>query len=122
VKITLPDRPGTALSGKVVQIDPAGTISNRLVRYAALIAFDQVPDGLLFGQSANVAVITASADNVLYVPSTAVANRTGTNGTVTVRVNGTNVRRTVEIGLRGDVDTEIRNGLAEGDEVLTTGG
>jgi multidrug efflux pump subunit AcrA (membrane-fusion protein) len=122
VKITLPDRPGETLSGKVLQIDPAGTVSNRLVRYAALVTFDQVPEGLLFGQSADVAVVTASATDVLYVPSTAVTNRKDDAGTVTVRAGGKDVHRTVETGLRGDVYTEVRAGLTEGEEVLATGG
>ena len=115
--ITLPDRDDAALAGKVTQIDPAGTVSNRLVRYAAVITFDKAPDALLYGQSANVVVTTESADGVLYVPTTAVID-----GTVTVRVNGRTEKRTVEVGLRGDVSTEIRSGLNEGDEVLVSGG
>lgn len=125
--ITLPDRDDAALTGKVTQIDPAGTVSNRLVRYAAVITFDQAPDALLYGQSANVVVTTESADGVLYVPSTAVASlgdKSGAvvDGTVTVRVNGRTEKRTVDVGLRGDVSTEIRSGLDEGDEVLVSGG
>ncbi|MGI5246435.1 efflux RND transporter periplasmic adaptor subunit [Dactylosporangium sp. CA-139066] len=115
-KISLPDNATEKYDGKVMQIDPAGTVSNRLVRYAALISFDKVPDTLLYGQSATVAVVTASVDNVLSVPSTAVHD-----GTVTVRVNGKDEQRTVEIGLRGDVSTEIKSGLAQGDEILTAG-
>ncbi|GAA0961763.1 macrolide transporter [Virgisporangium aurantiacum] len=115
--ITLPDRDDAELAGKVTQIDPAGTVSNRLVRYAAVITFDQAPDALLYGQSANVVVTTESADGVLYVPSIAVVD-----GTVTVKVNGRTEKRTVEVGLRGDVSTEIRSGLNEGDEVLVSGG
>jgi len=115
-KITLPDSATAKYDGKVLQIDPAGTVSNRLVRYAALISFDKVPDTLLYGQSATVAVVTASADNVLSVPTTAVKN-----GTVVVRINGKDEARTVEVGLRGDVDTEIKSGLAEGDLILAAG-
>ncbi|MEV6929598.1 HlyD family efflux transporter periplasmic adaptor subunit [Dactylosporangium sp. NPDC051485] len=115
-KITMPDSASPKYDGKVMQIDPAGTVSNRLVRYAALISFDKVPDTLLYGQSATVAVVTASVDNVLSVPSTAVHD-----GTVTVRVNGKDERRAVEIGLRGDVNTEIKSGLAEGDEIVAAG-
>ncbi|MDG6101127.1 HlyD family efflux transporter periplasmic adaptor subunit [Dactylosporangium aurantiacum] len=115
-RITLPDNPGAKYDGKVIQIDPAGTVSNRLVRYAALIAFDKVPDTLLYGQSATVAVVTASADGVLSVPSTAVHD-----GKVVVRVNGRDEERAVETRLRGDVNTEITSGLAEGDEILTAG-
>lgn len=115
-KITLPGNATAKYDGKVLQIDPAGTTSNRLVRYAALISFDKVPDALLYGQSATVAVVTAAADNVLSVPTTAVRD-----GQVVVRVNGKDEKRAVETGLRGDVDTEIKSGLAEGDEILTAG-
>ncbi|MFG2038871.1 efflux RND transporter periplasmic adaptor subunit [Dactylosporangium sp. NPDC048998] len=114
--ITLPNDVSSKYDGKVMQIDPAGTVSNRLVRYAALISFDKVPDTLLYGQSATVAVVTASVDDVLSVPSTAVHN-----GYVTVRVNGKDEERAVETGLRGDVNTEIKSGLAQGDEILTAG-
>ncbi|MEV0565791.1 HlyD family efflux transporter periplasmic adaptor subunit [Dactylosporangium sp. NPDC050588] len=115
-RITLPDNASAKYDGKVIQIDPAGTVSNRLVRYAALIAFDTVPDTLLYGQSATVAVVTASVDGVLSVPSTAVRG-----GVVVVRVNGRDEERKVATGLRGDVNTEITSGLAEGDEILTAG-
>jgi multidrug efflux pump subunit AcrA (membrane-fusion protein) len=53
----------------------------------------------------------------LTVPSTAVVD-----GTVTVRVGGRTEKRAVEVGLRGDVSTEIRTGLDEGDEVMVSGG
>jgi multidrug efflux pump subunit AcrA (membrane-fusion protein) len=119
-KITLPDQAGTTYTGSVIQIDPAGTISNRLVRYGALIAFDTVPANLLYGQSANVAVTTQSATDVLHVPSTAISDRKDDTGTVFVQVNGHVEKRTVQLGLRGDVDTEVKSGLAEGDEVLTS--
>jgi multidrug efflux pump subunit AcrA (membrane-fusion protein) len=115
--ITLPDRDEAGLTGQVSQIDPAGTVSNRLVRYTAVIAFDRVPTELLYGQSATVVVTTRTAEDVLYVPTTAVSE-----GAVTVKVDGRTQRRTVEVGLRGDVNTEIRSGLTEGDEVLIGGG
>ncbi|MFB9182459.1 efflux RND transporter periplasmic adaptor subunit [Dactylosporangium sucinum] len=115
-KITLPDDASAKYDGTVIQIDPAGTVSNRLVRYAALISFAKVPDTLLYGQSATVAVVTASVDDVLSVPSTAVHD-----GKVTVRIAGKDEERAVETGLRGDVNTEIKSGLAEGDEIVTAG-
>jgi len=112
--ITLPNKDSQQLTGKVSQIDPAGTASGRLVRFGVLIAFDAVPPDLLLGQSANVAVTTASAADVAYVPSAAVTG----DATVTVRSHGRDQRRTVLVGLRGDRYTEIRSGLAEGDEVV----
>jgi len=102
----------------VSQIDPAGTVTNRLVRYGVVIAFDQVPADLLLGQSATVVVTTASADNVLYVASAAVVMAADGSGSVTVRAEGRDVTRTVTLGLRGDQYTEISDGLAEGDVVV----
>jgi multidrug efflux pump subunit AcrA (membrane-fusion protein) len=120
-KITMPNLANQEFTGTVLQIDPAGTIATRLVRYAALISFDKLPETLLFGQTANVAVITSSATNVLYVPATAVTKRNGSTATVIVHNQSRNERRTVQIGLRGDVYTEIQSGLTEGDEVLSVG-
>ena len=119
--ITLPDRSGTALTGKVSQVSPAGTTSGRLVRYPVMIAFDQVPADLLYGQSANVAITTRSVSNVLYVSSSAVNPGSDGTATVTVRAGGQDQRRVVETGLRGDQYTEIRSGLSEGESVVTGG-
>jgi multidrug efflux pump subunit AcrA (membrane-fusion protein) len=114
--VTLPGR--VPVAGKVSQIDPAGTITNRLVRYGVVIAFDQVPADLLLGQSATVVVTTASADNVLYVASAAVVVAADGTGSVTVRAEGRDVTRTVRLGLRGDQYTEVGDGLAEGEVVV----
>jgi HlyD family secretion protein len=104
--------------GKVAEISPAGTVSGRLVRYGVLIAFDAVPADLLFGQGASVAVTTARATSVLSVPSSAVHAMQGGTGTVTVRTGGRDEQRAVSIGLRGDRYTEIKSGLAEGEQVV----
>jgi multidrug efflux pump subunit AcrA (membrane-fusion protein) len=115
--IGLPDR-AAEVSGKVSQIDPAGTTSSRLVRYGVVIAFESVPADLLLGQSATVTVTTASVDNVLYLASAAVRGVSDGKGTVTVRAGGQDTQRTVSVGLRGDQYTEISSGLSEGDEVV----
>jgi HlyD family secretion protein len=111
--ITLANR-SQPYPGRVAQISPAGTVSGRLVRYGVLVAFDQVPPDLLFGQGASVAVTTAQVEDVLYVPSSAVRDIHGASATVTTPGG----LRTVTIGLRGDRYTEIRSGLAEGEQVV----
>lgn len=115
--ITLPNR-SEPVSGKVALISPVGTTSGRLVRYGVQIAFDAVPDDLLFGQSADVAVTTAQATGVLYVPSSAVTGIRNGTGTVTVRASGRDQERQVQLGLRGDRYTEIKSGLSAGEQVV----
>ncbi len=115
--ITVPNHP-QPYTGKVAQISPAGTTSGRLVRYGVLVAFDSVPADLLLGQSASVAVTTAQATDVLYVPSSAVTDVNGSGAMVTIRSGGRDRPRTVTIGLRGDRYTEIRSGLSQGDVVV----
>jgi RND family efflux transporter MFP subunit len=116
--ITLPDRGTQTYTGKVSQVSPVGTTTNQLVRYTVLVAFDQPPADLLYGQSATVAVTTDAATDVLYVPSTAIGHLGGASGTVTVRSGGREEQQTVQIGLRGDRYTEIRSGLAQGQVVV----
>jgi multidrug efflux pump subunit AcrA (membrane-fusion protein) len=119
--ITLPNQ-AEPVTAHVSQIDPAGTVSDRLVRYGALVAFDDVSVNVLLGQSATVAVSVASASDVLYVPTAAVANVSGENGKVTIRSAGREQVKSVRIGLRGEQYTEIADGLNEGDEVVLGGG
>jgi multidrug efflux pump subunit AcrA (membrane-fusion protein) len=116
--ITLPNQDGKQVPGKVSQIEPAGTASGRLVRYGVLVAFDAVPPDLLLGQSANVAVVTASATDVVFVPSTAVTGVADGTGNVTIHAAGRDERRTVQVGLRGDQYTEIRSGMQAGEELV----
>ncbi|GAB1640239.1 efflux RND transporter periplasmic adaptor subunit [Krasilnikovia sp. MM14-A1259] len=112
--ITLADRPGTTFKATVVQVDPTGTSDGTMVRYRVLLAFDTAPGNLLVGQSAGVTVTTGAERDVLRVPSTAVHDVAGSNGTV---LRG-GVRTTVGIGLRGDRFTQITSGLSAGEVVV----
>jgi HlyD family secretion protein len=117
VSIALADR-DTPLAGTVSQVDPAGAVSNQLVRYGVVIAFDQPPTDLLLGESGTVTVTTASATDVLYVSSAAVTGVANGSGTVVVRTANGNQTRTVRVGLRGDQYTEVTSGLSQGDVLV----
>jgi HlyD family secretion protein len=124
-KITLSADPGRTYAGSVTHIDTNATSSTtnnaQLVKYGAMIAFDDLPSRVLIGQSGTVSVTTASAPDTLYVPSSAVRN--GSNGTHTVRIRrgNTTLSRTVAIGVRGDAYIEIKSGLSKGERVVTSG-
>jgi HlyD family secretion protein len=54
--VALPGRKDQTYTAKITQIAETGTVTNNLVTYAVILTFDQVPDGILVGQSANVTV------------------------------------------------------------------
>jgi len=118
------------ISGKVVQIDPVGTVSQGVVSYDVQIAFDTQDNRVKPGMTVNASIITASEPDALIVPTNAV---TTTNGVSYVEVFGTKLaessqgvtsatpptRKEVTTGLSNDTSVEITSGLSEGDQVVT---
>jgi HlyD family secretion protein len=111
---TLTSHPGQTFPVTVTQVAALGTVSNRLVRYTVLLAFDAPPADLLIGQSATAQVVVQRAANVLNLPQSAVKMTGADKGEVRLP-DGT--VHAVGVGLRGDGFAEITNGLAEGDKV-----
>ncbi|GAA2116048.1 efflux RND transporter periplasmic adaptor subunit [Actinomadura alba] len=115
---------GVTAEGKVTAIAPAPTTTDNVVRYGATITLTGTPPAVRLGQTASIEIVVARASNVLYVPSAAVRTAGG-QSMVMVRENGEPVAKRVQIGVTGAQGTEIRSGLAEGEEVvipITTGG
>ncbi|HET7028075.1 MAG TPA: efflux RND transporter periplasmic adaptor subunit [Candidatus Limnocylindrales bacterium] len=113
---------GANVPGTVVAIAPTASSSggsSSVVTYDVTIALTTAPAGVAPGMSADVSITTASASNVVAVPSVALSG--GSNGyTVDViGADGTVERRSVDVGLVTSAWAEIRSGLAEGDRVVT---
>jgi macrolide-specific efflux system membrane fusion protein len=108
---------GATATGKVASIDPTATTTNNVVSYGVVVDLTTLPKGIRIGESTNVVVTTASKQNVLAVPSTAVTG-VGSTGVVTVYNNGVTSRQRVGIGLVGDTLTEITSGLQAGQLVV----
>jgi macrolide-specific efflux system membrane fusion protein len=124
--VTFDAMQGTRATGKVTEIDQTSTTTNNVVQYGVTVTLSDPPSGLRIGATATVQVTTATAQNVLYVPTAAVRTAGGQSA-VTVLVNGKQVIKQVQAGVQGDQGTEIKSGLNEGDQVLiastgTTGG
>jgi RND family efflux transporter MFP subunit len=116
--ITLDSISGKTFTGTVTNVDRIGTVSSGVTNYGVNILFDTSVDQILPNMSATANIITATKNNVLMVPTTAIQT---TNGENTVRVlNGTQVQSvTVTTGLSSDTETEIDSGLTEGQTVVT---
>lgn len=68
----------TELSGTVEKIIPVSSVSNGIVTYDVLLKFTDTKDVQIFyGFSANISIITARAENVLYVPIQSVYTENG---------------------------------------------
>ena len=110
-----------SLQGTVSSIAPSGSSSGNsgVVSFAVEVLLDAPPDSVRPGMSADVSVVTASATNVLAVPSRALS---GTAGSYTVRVmaaDGTVAARDVTVGLVTSSLAEIQSGLQAGEQVVT---
>src|SRR5262245_4999369 len=72
------------------------------------------------GMYARVGIVTESHPNALVVPTNAVVDVNGTRG-VYLSVNNAAAFHPVKIGIEGNERTEILDGVAIGDRVVTTG-
>lgn len=118
-------------TGKVIQIDTIGTVSQGVVSYNVLIALDTEDERVLSGMSANISIITDIRQNVVVVSSSAVKSSgdtsyvevlngvTETGGTQGVTSTTPPRQVTVEVGLSNDTQTEIVSGLNAGEYVVT---
>jgi HlyD family secretion protein len=116
-EITFDAEPSQVFTGTVTEIDLVGTTTSGVVNYAATISIDHPTDTLRPGMNASVSIIVQHRENVLLVPNRAVRS-VGKTKTVTV-VNGEQSSAvSVTLGLSGDTQTEVVDGLHEGDVVV----
>lgn len=119
--ITFPARrDGATAKATVTAIAPTATSSNSVVSYATTITLQDPPANLRLGQTADIAITTATSDpDALYVPAAAI---TTANGTSTIKVldTATQKQRTVTVttGVVGDDGTEITKGAKAGETVV----
>lgn len=71
-QITLDALPNAALQGKVIQIAPAGVLTQGVVNYPVTIQLTDPSRGVKTGMTANLNIIVQQRDNVLMAPNRAV--------------------------------------------------
>ncbi|MDE0478603.1 MAG: HlyD family efflux transporter periplasmic adaptor subunit [Gammaproteobacteria bacterium] len=114
--------PDVRLTGEVIKVavvaDSANSFMNPDLKvYPSQVRIDGTHDWLRPGMSAQVEILVASHEDVIYVPVQAV-NYFGTDQVVYVRRGGSIERRVIEVGDFSDSFIEVVSGLEEGEEVL----
>jgi HlyD family secretion protein len=119
VKIELDAIPGVALEGRVQFISDLPSTMSGVVVYDTRISL-AVPDNLdlKVGMSVGADIVTAEKEKVLLVPDRAIGTNDKGETVVTVRVDGADQTRVVTTGISDGIQTEIVDGLQEGDTVV----
>ena len=111
--------PGVEFEGEVLTISPVAKEEAGVILYEVKIGFNVPEDsGLKVGMSAETDIVIAERNDVLLVPSRAIIEDSEGNQVVKVVVNEQTEERQVVIGISDDFDTEIIDGLNEGEVVV----
>jgi HlyD family secretion protein len=117
VTIRLDAYPGQTLPGTIVSLAPAASPERGSTVYEAVVEFDAEGLALRLGMGANLKIITLEKEGVLLVPNRA-TQPVGRRRLVKV-VDGRSIREVeVVTGLSNESETEIVQGLAEGQKIL----
>ena len=111
--------PDQTFTGKVIQVDPGLDTSTSTRVVSGLVQMNPTTTNLLMGMSASVDVIVGKAQNAVLVPVTALHEYTPGKYSVFVTRNGKLTLELVEVGLKDQVNAEIKSGLQVGDVVST---
>jgi membrane fusion protein, multidrug efflux system len=110
--------PGESFMGRIARVSPVLDPATRTAPLEVEIANDQFR--LKPGMYARVGIITESHPHALVVPTNALVDANGTRG-VYLAVNNVAQFHPVKVGIEGNERTEVLDGVAEGDRVVTTG-
>ncbi|MDT7560309.1 MAG: HlyD family secretion protein [Pseudonocardiales bacterium] len=122
VEVSFDAVPGLTEVGTVSSVAPAGTQIQDVTNYYVSVVLNGVDPRLKGGLTAETKVVVGNADNVLVVPTAAV-QRGGQSGVVQVmQPDGTQRQVQVLLGMIGDTNTEIVEGLNEGQQVVIAQG
>lgn len=119
VNILLNSVQDQTFTGTVVGIDKMGSSTSGVSNYPVTVKFDQDTDKALPNMGIEADIILASKESVLYVPTAAI-NTKGKNKSVTILENGAEKNVEVQTGISDSSNTEIIEGLNEGDIVLVS--
>ncbi len=108
---------GEQFRARVTRIDPQAVTEQNVTTVLVTVRVNDIDERLKPGMTAGCEFFAERAEDVLYLPNRAFQESDGEQ-IVLVRQGEEIVPLTVEVGIVGDITTEIRSGLNEGDEVV----
>ena len=117
VQVTFDALPNQTFEANVVEVALVGQTTSGVVNYPVTIALNQPDPQIRPGMTANVTIVVEQRDNILLVPNRAI-KLSGRQRTVTVLQGGKPTNVNVTLGMSGDSQSEVTNGLSEGDVVI----
>ncbi|MGZ5318405.1 MAG: HlyD family efflux transporter periplasmic adaptor subunit [Actinomycetota bacterium] len=118
VSVTLSSLDRT-VTGKVESIGQTADDSSGVQQYRVLVSVPDLPDKARIGMSATAEIVTASKQDVLLTPATAITEAGDRTTVELLRDDGTTQVVPIEVGLVGSSQVEVLDGLEAGDEVVT---
>ncbi len=114
----------TTLSAKVIDISPTATISSGVVNYTVKVEVESPTDKtiqLRQGLTVTVGIIVQQKTSVLLVPYAAITTEGGQSYVQVVSGTGAIERRAIKTGITDYTNTEVTEGLSEGENVVVGG-
>ncbi len=133
VMLTLDAVPDKKYRGRVVEIDPIGSVDQGVVNYKVKIIFENPSPEIKDGMSVDAEIITERKENVLLVPNQAIKNLRNQNyvemvlddinfpqnrNQLIINYQPKTERRFIKTGLANDEFTEVVSGLKENDIII----
>jgi HlyD family secretion protein len=136
--LTFDALPELTLTGKIVEIDKVGTVSQGVTSYGIKIALDSDDERVKPGMSVNAEIIVEVKPDVLTLPNSAIKSEGNLRyvqlieapkeiknklkiGAPIVLPKGVEIKnQPVEVGISNETMTEILSGVSEGDIVISS--
>ena len=116
------DAIGATIQGEVTAIAPAASTesgASGVVSFPVTVSLTGAPSDLREGMTAEVTIVSASVADVLTVPSAALRGTAGDYRVQVLGADGEPVAQPVTVGLITEGSVEIKEGLEEGQVVIT---
>ncbi|PIR43196.1 hypothetical protein COV24_04090 [candidate division WWE3 bacterium CG10_big_fil_rev_8_21_14_0_10_32_10] len=116
VELSLNSIPGELFTGIITGIDKIGSVTSGVSNYPVIIKFDKESDQILPNMGVDAEIVIQEKDNVLYVPTSSIVTNNNKTGVNLIK-NGNSEFVTIKTGISDNENTEVVEGLSEGDMV-----